>query len=110
MKKISAIVLFFCFNALLLFFEVHKQGQYLKLSYEIQKLQAEVCTLTKEQSNLTYSLHKLQQPDIIQDIAEKKLAMKSIELKNIKSIKYADDFALASSSEIVEGASPNPVL
>lgn len=83
MKKISAIVLFFCFNALLIFFEVHKQGQYLKLSYEIQKLQAEICTLTKEQSNLIYSLHKLQQPDIIQKTAEKKLGMKPIELKNI---------------------------
>ena len=79
----SAIVLFFCFNALLIFFEVHKQGQYVKLSYEIQKLQAEVCNLTKEQNDLIYSLHKLQQPDIIQDIAEKKLAMKPIELKNI---------------------------
>ena len=84
MKKMSAIVLFFCFNALLIFFEVHKQGQYLKLSYEIQKLQTEIGKLTKEQSNLTYSLHKLQQPDIIQEVAEKKLNMKPIELKNIK--------------------------
>ncbi len=84
MKKMSAIVLLFCCNALLIFFEVHKQGQYLKLSYEIQKLQAEICTLSKQQSDLIYSLHALQQPDIIKEIAEKKLAMKPIELKNIK--------------------------
>jgi len=86
MKTISAIILFFCCNALLIFFEVHKQGQYLKLSYEIQKLQTEITTLTKQQNELTYSLHKLQQPDIIQEVAEKKLNMKKIELKNIKSM------------------------
>ncbi len=78
MKKMTAIVLFFCCNALLIFFEVHKQGQYLKLSYEIQKLQTEIGTLTKEQSNLTYALHQLQQPDNIQEVAEKKLNMKPI--------------------------------
>jgi cell division protein FtsL len=85
MKKISAIVLFFCCNALLIFFEVHKQGQYLKLSYDIQKLQAKICNLTKQQNDLVYSLHALQQPDIIKEVAEKKLAMKPIELKNIKA-------------------------
>lgn len=84
MKKISAIVLFFCCNALFIFFEVHKQGQYLKLSYEIQKLQAEICDLTKQQHDLIYALHALQQPDVIKDIAETKLSMKPIELKNIK--------------------------
>ena len=84
MKKMSAIVLLFCCNALLIFFEVHKQGQYLKLSYEIQKLQAEIYNLNKQQHDLVYSLHALQQPDVIKEIAEKKLAMKPIELKNIK--------------------------
>ena len=86
MKKMSAVVLFFCFHALLIFFEVHKQGQYLKLSYDIQKLQTQICDLTKEQSNLMYGLHALQQPDIIEKIAEKKLAMKPIELKKIQTI------------------------
>lgn len=84
MKKISAIVLFFCFHALLIFFEVHKQSDYLKLSYEIQKLQNEHRELTKEKSHLTHSLHTYQQPCHIQEIAEKQLSMKSIELKNVK--------------------------
>ncbi|MDP3788523.1 MAG: hypothetical protein Q8Q60_04405 [Candidatus Chromulinivorax sp.] len=92
MKKMSAIVLFFCCNALLIFFEVHKQGQYLKLSYEVQKLQAEICNLTKQQNDLVYELHALQQPDIIKDTAEKKLGMKPIELKNIRHL--ADNEAL----------------
>lgn len=86
MKKMSAIVLFFCCNALLIFFEVHKQGQYLKLSYDIQKLQTQICDLTKEQSNLIYALHALQQPDIIEAVAEKQLAMKPIELKKIQTV------------------------
>ena len=86
MKKMTAIVLFFSCNALLVFREVHKQGQYLKLSYEIQKLQAEICNLTKQHNDLVYELHALQQPDIIKDIAEKKLGMKPIELKNIKRV------------------------
>lgn len=90
MKKMSAIVLFFCFNALLIFFEVHKQGQYLKLSYEIQKLQEKIYTITKEQSDLIYSLHKLQQPDNIQDIAQEKLAMKPIELKKVTLLSSND--------------------
>ncbi len=90
MKKMSAIVLFFCCNALLIFFEVHKQGQYLKLSYDIQKLQTEICHVTKLQNDLVYALHRLQQPDIIKDIAEKKLAMIPIELKNIHSVSSID--------------------
>lgn len=87
MKKISAISLFFCCNALFIFFEVHKQGQYLKLSYETQKLQESMHELRKEKSNLIYSLHNLQQPDIIQTIAHEKLKMKPIELRNIKLVK-----------------------
>ena len=86
MKKMSAVVLFFCFNALLIFFEVHKQSHYLKLSYEIQKLQTQLHELVKQKSDLTHALHTYQQPDNIKDIAEKKLSMKSIELKNIKRI------------------------
>ena len=95
MKKISAIVLFFCCNALLIFFEVHKQGQYLKLSYEIQKLQSRLAEVTQQKNELIYSLHKLQQPDIIQNIANKQLSMKPIELKNVK--KVTDDEADQSS-------------
>lgn len=79
----SAIVLFFCCNALFVFFEVHKQGQYLKLSYEMQKLQAEIYNLTKQHHDLIYALHALQQPDAIKEIAQQKLLMKPIELKNI---------------------------
>ncbi|MBP6869459.1 cell division protein FtsL [Candidatus Babeliales bacterium] len=86
MKKISAIVLFFCCNAILIFFEVHKQSKYLKLSYEIQKLQAQICDLSQQKTELIYELHNLQQPHNIQDVAVKKLMMKNIELKKIKNI------------------------
>lgn len=86
MKKITAIVLFFCFNALLIFFEVHKQSHYLKLSYEIQKLQTQFHELTKKKSNLVHTLHQHQQPSRIQQSAEKKLSMKHIELKDVKKI------------------------
>ena len=86
MKKMPAIVLFFCFNALLIFFEVHKQSYYLQLSYQIQKLQNQLHELTKQKSDLTHTLHTYQQPGTIKDIAEKKLAMKSIELKDIQKI------------------------
>ena len=86
MKKITAIVLFFCFNALLIFFEVHKQSHYLKLSYEIQKLQTQFHELTKQKSNLVHTLHQHQQPSQIQQSAEKKLSMKHIELKDVKKI------------------------
>ena len=90
MKKMTAIILFFCFNALLIFFEVHKQGQYVKLSYEIQKLQTELSNLAKEQNDLMFSLHSLQQPNIIKNIAKKELNMKNIELKNIKKLSVND--------------------
>lgn len=86
MKKISALILFFCCNAALIFFEVHKQGKYLKLSYEIQKLQAQVCNLSKQKTDLTYELYSLQQPDKIQEVAIKDLNMKNIELKNLKTV------------------------
>jgi len=84
MKKMSAIVLFFFFNALLVFLEVHKQSYSLKLSYEIQKLQTQFHELTKQKSNLMHTLHTYKQPDNIKEIAEKKLYMKPIELKDVK--------------------------
>ena len=86
MKKISAIILFFSCNGILIFFEVHKQAKYLKLSYDIQKLQAQVYVLHKQKNDLMYELHSLQQPDNIQDTAIKNLGMKNIELKKIKKI------------------------
>jgi len=91
MKKISAIVLFFSCNAGLIFFEVHKQSKYLKLSYQTQKLQAQICQLDKQKTELTYELYQLQQPDKIQDIAIKNLGMKNIELKKIKKVVKDDD-------------------
>ena len=84
MKKTSAILLFLCCNALLIFFEVHKQGQYLQLSYQLQKLQSQISILHKEHDHLVYALHELQQPNIIQNIAETKFGMKPIELKKIR--------------------------
>lgn len=84
MKKISAVVLFFCFHALLIFFQVHKQSHYLKLSYDIQKLQTQHAQLSQQKSHLLHTLHTYQQPCHIQAIAEKKLSMKSIELKDVK--------------------------
>jgi len=86
MKKMTAIILFFCFNALLIFFEVHKQSHYLKLSYEIQKLQIQFHELTKQKSHLMHTLYKHQQPSQIQHHAEEKLLMKPIELKDVKKI------------------------
>jgi cell division protein FtsL len=84
MKKTSAILLFFCCNALLIFFEVHKQGQYLTLSYELQKLQSHITLLSKQHSDLTYALQAQQQPHIIQNIAEKQMGMLPAELSKIK--------------------------
>lgn len=84
MKKITALIIFLCCHALLIFFEVHKQGQYLQVSYDIQKLQTQVTELLKQKNNATYTLHSLQQPTIIADIASKELGMKKIELKQIQ--------------------------
>lgn len=86
MKKTTAILLFLCCNALLVFFEVHKQGQYLKLSYEIQKLQSQIAILNKQHSDLVYSLHAQQQPHLIYEIAEQQMGMKPIELKTIQTV------------------------
>lgn len=84
MKKISAIILFFCCNSIFIFFEVHKQAKYLTLSYEVQRLNHELHKLKKEQTHLIYELSRLQQPHNIADYAEKNLGMKKIEHKKIK--------------------------
>ena len=84
MKKISAIVLFFCTNALLIFFEVHKQGQLIKVSYEIQKHQTTLSNLKKEKRAITFKLLELQQPNIIKEFAKENLNMQPIQLKNVK--------------------------
>ena len=84
MKKISAIVLFFCTNALLVFFEVHKQGQITKSSYEIQNLQAKIASLQKEKRSISFKLHALQEPDELQSFAENTLKMRPIQLKHVK--------------------------
>ena len=95
MKKTSAILLFFCCNALLIFFEVHKQGQYITLSYELQKLQSHISILTKQHSDLIYALHACQQPDKILKTAHDKFGMQAIELKNIKSVPVSDSDVVA---------------
>ncbi len=87
MKKNSALLLLLCCNALLVFFQVHQQGLYVKMSYELQKQQAQLRQLKEEQAQLIYQLQKAQQPDIIQEIAEKDLQMIPIALKNIRTIK-----------------------
>lgn len=86
MKKISAIIIFFCCNSIFIFFEVHKQAKYLTLSYEVQALQNQIHALNKEKTNLMYELSRLQQPHEITQIAQKNLGMKKIELKNIKKV------------------------
>ena len=91
MKKTTAILLFLCCNAFLVFFEVHKQGQYLKLSYELQKLQSQIAILSKQHSDLIYALHAQQQPSNIQNIVEQQMAMKPIELKQIVLLRQACD-------------------
>jgi len=90
MKKIPVFVLFFCFQALLFFLQVHKQGKYLKISYDIQKLQAQLIDLEKQKCNLFYKLYRHQEPNIVADIAEKKLMMQPIELKDVKKAHEAN--------------------
>ena len=84
MKKMTAMVLFFCFHALLIFFEVHKQSIFLTLSYDIQKLQSQKAILNKKQDFLRYTLQQHQQPHIIASTMKEKFEMQPIQLQQIQ--------------------------
>jgi hypothetical protein len=84
MKKMTAMVLLFCFHALLIFFEVHKQSIFLTLSYDIQKLQSQKAILYKKQHFLQYTLQQNQQAHIIASNVKEKFEMEPIQLQKIQ--------------------------
>ncbi len=90
MKKMTAIVLFFCFHALLIFFQVHKQSIFLTLSYDIQKLQSQKIALTKKQHFLRYTLQNYQQPHIIAQTMQEKFDMQPIQLQQIQKTEQSE--------------------
>lgn len=86
MKKTSAIVLCICINALLIFFQVHKQSQIIKVLRDIQQQQKQFNLLLQKKRTLKFNIHQEQQPDKIKAIAQEQLTMKPISLKKVKSI------------------------
>lgn len=86
MKKIPAVVLFICINALLIFFQVHKQSQIIKVRRNIQTHQKKIDQLEQKKRELNVQLHRIKQPYKIKQFATDKMNMKPISLKKVKKI------------------------
>lgn len=86
MKKIPAVVLFICINALLIFFQVHKQSQIIKVRRNIQTYQKQIDKLEQKKRTLKVQLHQKKQPCKIKKVATDDMQMKPISIKKVKKI------------------------
>ena len=75
-----------CINLSIIFLLIHKQNKFIKLLYELQKLQENKSELLQEKKALTLNFHKGQQLSAIQTFAKNNLHMNSISLKEAKTI------------------------
>lgn len=88
MKQLSFILLF-CFSQVaLVCLHINKQAQAVALSYQLQKNNRLKNSLEQKKQTLLNTLQTLQSPQHIKQVAQQKLAMKPIKLRNIKRLPH----------------------
>lgn len=83
----SAIgTLFVVVNLGFLFLQIHKQSQFVKLSYGKQRLEKELGQLEKQRNDLVHRLYLQQSHKTVQKYATNKLGFQSTSVKQIHSL------------------------
>lgn len=86
MNKISLVIIFVSINVLFAILLIHKQNTIVKLFYDLQALQKEKDFLLQEKKDLIFQLQKEQQLSNVQSFAKEQLNMKTINLKEAKTV------------------------
>ena len=83
MKRSTFIMLFVGTNILFIFLQIHKKGEINKLSYQLQKKEAELAALDQQVESLTHQLQALANPTNIKHAATTDLNMKPIKISQV---------------------------
>jgi len=86
MKKRNFVLLFIFVHILFIAFQINKQGQLVKLSYEKQCLEARKKKLLTEKQELTNQIYALQNHTEVKKYALQK-GMRPVKLSQIKRLK-----------------------
>jgi hypothetical protein len=69
-----------------IFLQIHKHAQFIQASYRNQKNEQLMAKLSHEKEQRMHKLYALQNKDSIKQYAQRKLAMSSVRLNQIKKI------------------------
>ena len=83
----SLVSLFLVVNLLFIFLQIHKQSQFVKISYARQRLEKEKEHLTKQKNDLAQQLLLQQSRKNVQNYASKQLNMRPTTVQQIHKIK-----------------------
>jgi sortase (surface protein transpeptidase) len=85
-KKKLFIATFVATQLFFIFFHIHKQSQFIKLSYEKQKYEKLAKELAQKKQSILQSLHIAQNRSAIKSYAEQELKMKKVRLDQVKTL------------------------
>ena len=86
MKKSAFLALFIGANVGFVLLHLHKQSQFIHLSYTKQKIELETCTLVKQKQELTHQLYTLYDRARVLSFAKKELNMTQARVGQFKKI------------------------
>lgn len=86
MKKIPFILIFIAGNFILIFLQIFKQSEIIKLSYQKQRNEKLKSSLMQTKAKLEQQLYKLKDAKEVKNFAKNKLHMSEVKLSQIKKI------------------------
>ena len=90
MKKLTFAFIFFGTHIAFIVFTIHKQNQFISLSYEKQKKEALRDELMEKQKQLTQQYHALTNPTYVKAFAQKQLSMEPVALTQVRKLQDHD--------------------
>jgi len=80
------VIIFIVTNLCFIFLQIHKQSQFVKLSYTRQRLEKERAELEKKRDELTHQLYIQQSSKTVKKYASDKLGMRDTNVAQIHKI------------------------
>ena len=80
------VVIFVATNLLFIFLQIHKQSQFVRLSYNKQRLEKEHESLLKQRNDLVHKLYLQQGRKHVKQYAKDKLGMRSTTVRQVHKV------------------------
>lgn len=80
------VIFFVAVNLSFIFLQIYKQSQFVKLSYDRQRIEKEQAQLNKLREDLIHKLHLQQSSKIVKKYATKQLGMRNTKVSQIHKI------------------------